>query len=279
MFCPQATTCERACRSRATRMGWPDDPSCGTHGAARPSWDDARHGGHDATRRGIRPSPPPGADAREGVDRARGGLRSHRRRARAVQTPGGGCPGPDPVHRPRCRDRGPPAGARTGQRRSWTSRGGRRRAGVRKSRLFWEFAHSDRLPRAKPRAAPSDAGAAAGWLVLATSAASYGKATPYPPVNDLLRAHFPDREPRRRPEHPGKGDGQAPGAGSGAGAHSPDVPRVGELGRGAPCRVRRRCPAVLRAARRLPAFTAHAAGPAGEGGPTPPAPQSEEIPF
>lgn len=48
-------------------------------------------------------------------------------------------------------------------------------AGVGKSRLFWEFIHSPRTH---------------GWLVLETSSVSYGKATPYLPVTDLLKAYF-----------------------------------------------------------------------------------------
>ncbi len=47
--------------------------------------------------------------------------------------------------------------------------------GVGKSRLFWEFTHSHRTH---------------GWLLLESSSASYGKATPYLPVIDLLRAYF-----------------------------------------------------------------------------------------
>lgn len=46
--------------------------------------------------------------------------------------------------------------------------------GVGKSRLFWEFIHSHRTH---------------GWLVLESSSASYGKATPYLPVIDLLKAY------------------------------------------------------------------------------------------
>jgi class 3 adenylate cyclase/tetratricopeptide (TPR) repeat protein len=47
--------------------------------------------------------------------------------------------------------------------------------GVGKSRLFWEFLHSHRLH---------------GVLVLQTTAVSYGKATPYSSVIDLVRAYF-----------------------------------------------------------------------------------------
>jgi class 3 adenylate cyclase/tetratricopeptide (TPR) repeat protein len=47
--------------------------------------------------------------------------------------------------------------------------------GVGKSRLFWEFTHSHRTH---------------GWLLLDSGSVSYGKATPYLPVIDLLKAYF-----------------------------------------------------------------------------------------
>ena len=47
--------------------------------------------------------------------------------------------------------------------------------GVGKSRLYWEFTHSHR---------------AQGWLILEASSLSYGKATAYLPVIDLLKAYF-----------------------------------------------------------------------------------------
>jgi class 3 adenylate cyclase/tetratricopeptide (TPR) repeat protein len=47
--------------------------------------------------------------------------------------------------------------------------------GVGKTRLFYEFMRQS---------------ATEGWLVLATSAVSYGKSTPYLPVTDLLRTYF-----------------------------------------------------------------------------------------
>jgi class 3 adenylate cyclase len=47
--------------------------------------------------------------------------------------------------------------------------------GVGKSRLFFEFIHSHRTQ---------------SWLVLESSSASYGKATPFLPVADLLRRYF-----------------------------------------------------------------------------------------
>ncbi len=48
-------------------------------------------------------------------------------------------------------------------------------AGVGKSRLFWEFAHSHRTQ---------------GWLVIESGSVSYGKATSYLPVIGLLKAYF-----------------------------------------------------------------------------------------
>src|SRR5262249_3106948 len=57
--------------------------------------------------------------------------------------------------------------------------------GVGKTRLFHEFAHASR-----PQ----------GWLLLESSSTSYGKATPYLPVIDLLKAYFQieDRDDGRR---------------------------------------------------------------------------------
>jgi class 3 adenylate cyclase/tetratricopeptide (TPR) repeat protein len=48
-------------------------------------------------------------------------------------------------------------------------------AGVGKSRLYWEFSHSHR---------------AHGWLILESGSVSYGKATNYLPILELLRAYF-----------------------------------------------------------------------------------------
>ena len=47
--------------------------------------------------------------------------------------------------------------------------------GVGKSRLFWEFTHSHRTQN---------------WLILESGSASYGKATPYLPVIDLIKSYF-----------------------------------------------------------------------------------------
>jgi len=57
--------------------------------------------------------------------------------------------------------------------------------GVGKSRLVWEFTHSHRTD---------------GWLVLEAGSVSYGKATPYRPLIDLLKVYFQieDRDSARR---------------------------------------------------------------------------------
>jgi class 3 adenylate cyclase/tetratricopeptide (TPR) repeat protein len=60
--------------------------------------------------------------------------------------------------------------------------------GVGKSRLFWEFTQSHRTQ---------------GWLLLASHSVSYGKATAYLPVLDLLKGYFqiePQDDARRRRE-------------------------------------------------------------------------------
>jgi class 3 adenylate cyclase/tetratricopeptide (TPR) repeat protein len=56
--------------------------------------------------------------------------------------------------------------------------------GLGKSRLFFEFIHSHRTQ---------------GWLILESGSVSYGKATPYLPVIDLLKAYFKiqDRDDHR----------------------------------------------------------------------------------
>ena len=57
-------------------------------------------------------------------------------------------------------------------------------AGVGKSRLVYEFTHSHRVQE---------------WLILDTSSVSYGKATSYLPVIDLLKGYFKigDRDDHR----------------------------------------------------------------------------------
>jgi hypothetical protein len=57
-------------------------------------------------------------------------------------------------------------------------------AGVGKSRLLYEFTHSHRVQE---------------WLILEASSVSYGKATTYLPVIDLLKGYFKigDRDDHR----------------------------------------------------------------------------------
>src|SRR4029450_6354179 len=57
-------------------------------------------------------------------------------------------------------------------------------AGVGKSRLVYEFVHSHHTP---------------GWSVLESASVSYGKATPYFPVIDLLKrySHIADHDDTR----------------------------------------------------------------------------------
>jgi len=57
-------------------------------------------------------------------------------------------------------------------------------AGVGKSRLLWEFMRSHRTH---------------GWLILESGSVSYGKATPYLPVIELLKSYFmvQDRDGQR----------------------------------------------------------------------------------
>ena len=56
--------------------------------------------------------------------------------------------------------------------------------GVGKSRLFWEFTHSHRTE---------------DWLILEASSVSYGKATNYLPVIELLKGYFKIARPRDDP--------------------------------------------------------------------------------
>jgi class 3 adenylate cyclase len=65
--------------------------------------------------------------------------------------------------------------------------------GVGKSRLVWELTHSHRLEgpaSRRPALSPEqDDPGTAGWLVLESGSVSYGKATSYLPVIDLLKAY------------------------------------------------------------------------------------------
>ena len=87
-------------------------------------------------------------------------------------------------------------------------------AGVGKSRLVYEFVHSHHTQ---------------GWRVLESASVSYGKATPYFPVIDLLKRYCPRRGARRPPHHPGQGDRAGADAGRGPPGHHPGA--AGAAGR------------------------------------------------
>jgi transcriptional regulator with GAF, ATPase, and Fis domain len=80
--------------------------------------------------------------------------------------------------------------------------------GVGKSRLVWEVTHSYRVH---------------GWLVLQAGSVSYGKATSYLPVIDLLKGYFAI-EDRDGPRGARETDGEAPDARPGAGGQPDGAP-------------------------------------------------------
>ena len=81
--------------------------------------------------------------------------------------------GPDALRRPRRRAGAAPRRARAGRPGHGQIVALVGEPGVGKSRLVWEFTHSHRTQ---------------GWLVLESGSVSYGKATSYLPVIDLLEA-------------------------------------------------------------------------------------------
>ena len=105
-------------------------------------------------------------------------------------------------------------------------------AGVGKSRLVWEFTRSHRTH---------------GWLVLESGSVSYGKATPYLPVIELLKAYLPDPGARRPAGDPRARGRQAPDAGPRAGAAPDAAPGAAGCPRRR-CRVGRPRPAPTPAA-------------------------------
>ena len=95
---------------------------------------------------------------------------------RALPASRGRGPGADPLCRPRQRagsaSPGPaprPGRARPGRHGGWRARC------TANPRLYWEFTHSHRVH---------------GWLILESGSVSYGKATAYLPVIELLKAYF-----------------------------------------------------------------------------------------
>ena len=115
-------------------------------------------------------------------------------------------------------------------------------AGVGKSRLVYEVIHSHRTR---------------DWRVLESASVSYGKATPYFPVLDLLRRYCHLEEHRRRPHRPRQSD--RAGADAGRGAPGGPAGAAGTPGRAAAGQ--RVCPAGPAAASAAHPRRAHA--PAG----------------
>jgi class 3 adenylate cyclase len=95
-------------------------------------------------------------------------------------------------------------------------------AGVGKSRLAWEFTRSHRVH---------------GWLVLESGAVSYGKATPYLPVIELLKAYCGIQERddpraiRERVAGPAAGAARRPGLGGLVGGSRPAATPAANAGR------------------------------------------------
>ena len=84
-------------------------------------------------------------------------------------------------------------------------------AGVGKSRLVYEFVHSHRTQ---------------AWRVLEAASVSYGKATPYFPVIDLLKRYAHVEDERRCTHHPGQGDGTGADARRHPAGNHPSVPVI-----------------------------------------------------
>ena len=127
-----------------------------------------------AAGRRVRAGQGPRAGAGQGAGGARRGVRAGRGERRPPPLAGGGRARADPLRRARTElealqqalER---AEAGHGQVVALVGE-----PGVGKSRLVWEFSHSHRTQ---------------GWLVLESGSVSYGKATPYLPVIDLLKSY------------------------------------------------------------------------------------------
>src|SRR5262249_7729155 len=140
----------------------------------------------------LRRGQPARAGPLEGAGRACGGLRADGHRRRAIPAP---CESRRAralaLRWPRPRDGATLPRPRAGAAGTGPSRRDRRRArrprvepGVGKSRLVFELTQSHRVE---------------GWLVLEAGSASYGKATAYLPVIDLLKSYcrIGDRDSHR----------------------------------------------------------------------------------
>ena len=96
-------------------------------------------------------------------------------RHRTNAPPGGRRTRPDAFRRSGHRTGAAAPRAAARRRRSRSGGGDHRRGGAGKSRLLHEFLHSPHT---------------ADWLILESHSASYGRATPYLPVIELLRRYF-----------------------------------------------------------------------------------------
>ena len=81
--------------------------------------------------------------------------------------------------------------------------------GVGKSRLFFEFTHSHRTE---------------GCLIVESGSVSYGKATPYLPVIDLLKAYFKIQDRDNQRDDLRESHWQAPDTGQDSGARAAGAP-------------------------------------------------------
>ena len=153
----------------------PDHAPGGPHGAARGARQHPAHRRDAAPGRGLRPGHParPGAD--QGARRAGRGVRAGGGRRRPHPPRGRGAAGAHALRRPdaeleQLRDALDRASLGHGQVVAVVGE-----PGVGKSRLFWELTHSHRVH---------------GWLIVQSASVSYGKATAYLPVIELLRGYF-----------------------------------------------------------------------------------------
>ena len=162
----------------------PDDPPGGADGAARHARHHPAHRRHAAARRGLRR----GQAARPGAGEGAGGARRGLRAGRARAPRGRAC-----RRRPRA---GSPASS--GATPSWSSsarRSARAAAGHGQVvAVVGEPGVGQVAPRLGVHPLPPRRTAGSS---LEAGSVSYGKATPYLPVIDLLKGYFADRGPRR----------------------------------------------------------------------------------
>ena len=154
----------------------PDHASGRPHGTVRPPREHPADGRDLAAGGGVCPGHPLGSGAREGAGRPCGGVRAGRRRPGPHAPAGLGGAGADPLR-----------GAAGGARGPAPGLGSRPRPGTAK---WWPSSGTPGW--AKPASSTSSPRRrrTQGWLVLESRSASYGQATPYLPVLDLLKAYF-----------------------------------------------------------------------------------------